>query len=494
MALTVVRVRAAMFRASLVQHRWLFPLFVALSIAVVYIFSFPLRVVSNAFESDIDSGVSAVITTNALIGVCASLVAVVTEPFSPVGMKELRRFGMGRSRLLQSAAVTHSLSPQVLIPFAYFVAQFITLVPHVPLQILIAASVLSMVSTSLCIFLVSVVPQGGRVALRCTVSLLLVYMVFVFGSIHFTSGDDILMTIASMSPFGAGWRILDQTGAWDVIVALLWPVFSAGSYPLIIRATQQVGAPNHSRSESHVTHHAPSWVFKSDITAIGWRQAASYRSSPRFWADSALVFLVMIMVAGLYLGLVSQTTSEAVGALIVLLAFGLSMSGYNAIGFDGTKAWVHLVSSVKGLRDVIGRSLPGLVFGVLVAVVGSLASCLAFDCLRIFLPSVAVSVSAVFLGVGVSSITSVLTPFQTHSRDDSRSPDPYRELLSSFLVVLLSIAALVPLLVVQHTLTQGGLVSVLALTLVAPPASALALVVAAKTLDRKAHRRFAHLA
>lgn len=250
------------------------------------------------------------------------------------------------------------------------------------------------------------------------------------------------------TPLGAVWGApgAAATGDWGTAllqllvatatVGLLWLLWD-----LLVR-TVLVTPPREARIRSY---HGTGWFGRlsgGPTAAIAARSMTYWGRDPRYWVSLVMipVIPVFVIVALLLAGLPSHFVSLVPLPLVCLF---LGWSTHNDVAFDGTAIWLHVVSGTRGIADRVGRIFPPVVVGIPVIAVGSLATTIAYGDWAV-LPSVAALSGAVLvIGLGLSSISSVLFPYPATKPGDSAFTQPQTSGASAALVQSLSFFAIV---------------------------------------------------
>jgi ABC-2 type transport system permease protein len=120
----------------------------------------------------------------------------------------------------------------------------------------------------------------------------------------------------------------------------------------------------------------------------------------------------------------------------------LGWSIHNDLAYDSTAVWLHLVSGTRGTADRIGRMFPPVLIGIPVIAIGSVATTIVFGDWAV-LPSVAALSGAILvIGLGLSSLFSVLFPYPATKPGDSAFSQPQTSGASAALVQSLSFFAI----------------------------------------------------
>ncbi|MDN4596633.1 hypothetical protein [Leifsonia virtsii] len=252
----------------------------------------------------------------------------------------------------------------------------------------------------------------------------------------------------SWTPLGAAWSAPGAAaqGEWGAAllqllialatVGLLWLAW-VGLVGRVVATPEREG---HSKA-----YRGLGWFDRlpgGPTAAIAARSMTYWGRDARYWVSIVLIpvipicVIVVLILAGLpahYVALVP----------LPLVCLFLGWSIHNDLAFDSTAIWLHLVSGTRGIADRAGRMFPPVVVGIPVLVVGSIATTIAFGDWAV-LPSVAALSGAILvIGLGLSSITSVLLPYPATKPGDSAFTQPQTSGASAATVQALSFFAIV---------------------------------------------------
>lgn len=249
------------------------------------------------------------------------------------------------------------------------------------------------------------------------------------------------------TPLGAAWSAPGAAaqGEWGSAVvqllialatlALLWLAWTA----LIAR---MVASPE--REARSKAYHGLGWFDRlpgGPTAAIAARSMTYWGRDARYWVSIVLipVIPIFVIVALALAGLPSHFIALVPLPLVCLF---LGWSIHNDLAYDSTAIWLHLVSGTRGIADRVGRMFPAIVVGIPVLVVGSIATTIVFGDWAV-LPSVAALSGAVLvIGLGLSSISSVLFPYPATKPGDSAFTQPQTSGASAAVVQSLSFFAI----------------------------------------------------
>jgi ABC-2 type transport system permease protein len=192
------------------------------------------------------------------------------------------------------------------------------------------------------------------------------------------------------------------------------------------------------------SYHGTGWFGRlhgGPTAAIAARSMTYWGRDPRYWVSLVMipVIPVFVLVALLLAGLPAHYVSLVPLPLVCLF---LGWSIHNDIAFDGTAIWLHVVSGTKGIADRVGRLFPPVVVGIPVIAIGSIATVIAYGDWALLPAVAALSGAILVIGLGLSSISSVLFPYPATKPGDSAFTQPQTSGASAALVQSLSFFAI----------------------------------------------------
>lgn len=237
-----------------------------------------------------------------------------------------------------------------------------------------------------------------------------------------------VVDVLALTPLGAAWalpaRALDGAVAGPATVALVTvAALAAIWFWLVTRLLTTIERP-----VAAAERHRLGWFAVTPATPGGGIAARSllyWLHDPRY-----LVNLVVVPVAAVFAGaplLVVGVPMEVVALVPVpLMALFLGWLAHNDLAYDSTAIWMHLAAGVRGAADRSGRLVPITVIGVALLAV-SIPVSIALHGRWATLPAlVGVAASLFLCGLGVSSISSALTPYAVSRPGDSPFEQPQR--------------------------------------------------------------------
>ncbi|MFC4245114.1 hypothetical protein ACFOYW_17235 [Gryllotalpicola reticulitermitis] len=158
--------------------------------------------------------------------------------------------------------------------------------------------------------------------------------------------------------------------------------------------------------------------------AVAARSLSYWSRDARYWVSLIMIPILPIVVLGA-LGVVHAIPAPYPALLpLPIMALFLGWSAHNDVAYDGTAVWLHVVAGATGLADRVGRMVPVLFLGVPLVVIGTAVSVYFYGDLRAALPLVGISTCELFVGLGLSSVTSTLFPYPVPKPGDSPFAQP----------------------------------------------------------------------
>uniref|UniRef100_A0A942SZY7 Uncharacterized protein n=1 Tax=Neobacillus citreus TaxID=2833578 RepID=A0A942SZY7_9BACI len=223
--------------------------------------------------------------------------------------------------------------------------------------------------------------------------------------------------VAGWTPWGAAWAVpadvaVGNTGAG--IAKLLLALVVVGAlgwawWALVGRALETVDGGARTRR-----YHGLGWFDRLGSTpaaAVAARALTYWARDPRYRASYLIILFVPVVV--LPLGVAGVPWHWTALVPLPLMALIAGFLPHNDVAYDNTAVWLHVASGAPGWSDRLGRLVPVLVVGVPAIVAGAAVSTLLFNDWTAFPVLIGVSVSALFAGLGLSSVVSVLLPYPT---------------------------------------------------------------------------------
>jgi ABC-2 type transport system permease protein len=251
----------------------------------------------------------------------------------------------------------------------------------------------------------------------------------------------------SWTPLGAAWSAPGAAaeGQWgSALLQLLIAIATLGLLWLAWTALVKRVVATREREARTKDYRGLGWFDRlpgGPTASIAARSMTYWGRDARYWVSIVMipVIPVFVIVALALAGLPSHFIALVPLPLVCLF---LGWSIHNDLAFDSTAVWLHLASGTRGIADRAGRMFPPVLVGIPVLVVGSIVTTIVFGDWAV-LPSVAALSGAVLvIGLGLSSISSVLFPYPATKPGDSAFTQPQTSGASAALVQSFSFFAI----------------------------------------------------
>ncbi|AAT89191.1 hypothetical protein ATY41_07950 [Leifsonia xyli subsp. xyli] len=269
-------------------------------------------------------------------------------------------------------------------------------------------------------------------------------------------GRDLLGAVNGLSgwlqwtPLGAVWSAPGSAASGDIGAALFQLLIALatlvalwfGWLALVGRALTAPARQPEARDEGGLGWFAR--IPGGATAAIAARSMTYWGRDARYWVALLIVpvFPAIAAVALLLAGLPPHYVSLVP---LPLLCLFLGWTGHNDVAFDSTAVWLHIASGTRGFADRLGRTLPVAAVGVPVVAIGSLITAAAYGDGAILPAVAALSGALLVVGLGLSSVTSVLFPYPATRPGDSAFTQPQHSGASDALIQALSLCAVLVL-------------------------------------------------
>jgi ABC-2 type transport system permease protein len=134
---------------------------------------------------------------------------------------------------------------------------------------------------------------------------------------------------------------------------------------------------------------------------------------------AAVLTSVPLLIAGVPLEIVALVP-------VPIVALFLGWLPHNDLAYDSTAVWMHIASGVRGVSDRIGRLVPVLLIGLPILAVMIPVSISLHGRWALLPAMVGVSASLFLVGLGLSSISSVVSPYGVSRPGESPFQQPQR--------------------------------------------------------------------
>lgn len=236
-------------------------------------------------------------------------------------------------------------------------------------------------------------------------------------------------SVLAWTPLGAAWAAPGDSAAGDplgaflkLVIALVWLVVLA----LLWRALVGVTLVSAERLPKARRYLGLGWFARfpgRPVGAVAARSVTYWLRDPRYLANIAIIpFVPILMIAALAIAGVPMDLLVLLPVPVMCLF--LSWSVHNDVAYDNTAVWLHLVSSISGKADRVGRLVPPLAIGLPLIVVGTLVSVALNGDWSLYPALLGVSVALLFVGLGLSSTLSARFPYAAVRPGDSPFSQP----------------------------------------------------------------------
>ncbi|WP_426181793.1 hypothetical protein [Microbacterium sp. TWP3-1-2b2] len=238
-------------------------------------------------------------------------------------------------------------------------------------------------------------------------------------------------TIVGFTPFAAipafpfAVAAGDVAGAWVsgivavVTVAALWLTW----WWVVRRLLTTTERPAASRERTGL-----GWFAVLPSNAFG---AVAARSLVYWLRDRRyIVNIIVVPIAGiltvfpLLVAGVPLYIAALVPAPVMALFFG--WLPHNDVAYDSTALWTHVASGVRGLPDRLGRLVPVALVAIPVLAIAIPLTLAVIESWYLLLPMIGLAASLFLSALGLSSISSVVSPYAVSRPGDSPFQQPQR--------------------------------------------------------------------
>ncbi len=158
---------------------------------------------------------------------------------------------------------------------------------------------------------------------------------------------------------------------------------------------------------------------------VAARSLIYWLRDPRYVVNLAIVPVVAVLVV-VPLLIVGVPTAYVALVPAPLMALFFGWLAHNDLAYDSTALWMHVASAVRGASDRIGRLVPVLLIGVASLAVVVPLSVSLHGRWAILPAMVGACASLCLCGAGLSSISSVMSPYAVSRPGDSPFQQPQR--------------------------------------------------------------------
>lgn len=238
-------------------------------------------------------------------------------------------------------------------------------------------------------------------------------------------------TVLALTPLaaapGASFTLAagDSSGTWlsaviaVVSFALLWMLWTW----LVRRLLTTTERPVAARERSGLGWFGllPSTPFGAIAarSLVYWLRDRRYIVNIVVVPVAAVLTVLPLLVAG-----VPPQIAGLVPVPVMALFFG--WLPHNDVAYDSTAFWTHVASGVRGVSDRLGRLVPIVLVAVPALAIAIPITLAALDSWHLALPLSGLAVSLFLAGLGLSCISSVVSPYAVSRPGDSPFQQPQR--------------------------------------------------------------------
>lgn len=256
--------------------------------------------------------------------------------------------------------------------------------------------------------------------------------------------------ILSVTPIGAAWaipwRVLDGDAGGAIAVALATVVVLAAGWTALVQwLLSSTERPLSARTQRGlgwfaVTPGTPSGAIAAR-SLVYWLRDSRYIVNVVVVPVAAVLTVLPFLVAGVPLSL-----AALLPAPLMALFFGWLV--HNDLAYDSTALWMHVASAVRGTADRIGRLVPITLVALPILAVAVPISVWLHGRWALLPAMIGVCASLFLAGLGLSSISSALSPYAVARPGDGPFQQPQRTggALAQGIVLLGAVAVSAPTL------------------------------------------------
>ncbi len=240
-----------------------------------------------------------------------------------------------------------------------------------------------------------------------------------------------LIGLLAVTPFGAVWAVpaaishetgefvaISLTIALATLAVLVWAWFA-----LVSRLLVTIERPIGDRGRDGL-----GWFAITPGTpggAVAARSLVYWLRDRRYIVNVAVVPFAAVIAA---LPLLVAGVPPHIVALVPvpIMALFLGWMPHNDVAYDSTAVWLHIVSGVRGIADRVGRLIPIVLLAIPLLAIAVAVSAALYGRWAVLPALIGVAVSLFLCGLGLSSISSVLSPYPVTRPGDSPFQQPQR--------------------------------------------------------------------
>ena len=361
----------------------------------------------------------------------------------PIDSRRFSLYGIATNRLAASLAVAALISVPAIVVAIFSVAQVVTWARD-PLSTLLALLVAPLIVAT-CVLAARVSSAFASLYLTArrarevvgvlliTVVVALAQVIAVIASIDWGSrGLPIMRRVAAIvawTPFGAVWGVpadaaigrTDQAVAKLVIavavVVVLWLAWRALVARMLVTPMREATARRYS---------GLGWFDVMPDNAggvIAARSLSYWGRDARYRVTLGVIPIVpIIMVAALLIGGVPPEIITWLPVPVMCLFLGWTI--HNDLAHDSTAFWIHVAANTPGIADRWGRTVPPLLLGAPLVLIGSIVSCAVASNWAALPGLIGLSAGVLLIGLGISSFMSAAFPYPAVRPGDSPFAQP----------------------------------------------------------------------
>ena len=231
--------------------------------------------------------------------------------------------------------------------------------------------------------------------------------------------------IGAVSAFAPAIAAGDVQGSWTIgVVAVLTLAALGLSWSwLVRRLLTSVERPATSRERTGLGWFA--LLPANPFGAIAARSLVYWLRDRRYIVNFVIVPIAGVLtVFPLLVAGVPLYLAALVPVPVMALFFG--WLPHNDVAYDSTAFWIHVASGVRGLSDRFGRMVPVTLVAVPVLAIAIPLTLALVESWYLLLPLIGVATSLFLSGLGLSSISSVVSPYAVSRPGDSPFQQPQR--------------------------------------------------------------------
>ena len=272
----------------------------------------------------------------------------------------------------------------------------------------------------------------------------------------------IIADVAGWTPFGAAWSAPAEAAAGNSGLAFAKLSIAAASIGLLLLAWYELVRwmlGHRGRDEHRPASSRLGWFDFMPRTATGAIAARSityWLRDPRYHVAlvaipiAPVIFVSALAVAGVPLHVLALIP-------VPVMCLFLAWMVHNDVAYDSSAIWMHVSSNVDGKSDRFGRLVPPLIIGIPLIALGSPLCAIFFGDFSVLPSIIGVSSSALFAGLGLSSVISARFPYPSTSPGDSAFALPQTSNASSGLIQSLAFFASLVVMLPSIVLAATGI-------------------------------------